>query len=285
MGNIWVTGANGQLGNELRKLAGEDAHWHFTDLPELDICDTEACRAYLDQYHIRTIIHGAAYTAVDRAESDPETVFRINTQATLQLARLAATAGATLVFVSSDYVFDGANDRPYLESDPCRPLSVYGKSKYEAEKGIRESGVSGIILRTAWLYSAYGNNFVKTMLRLSAERESLQVVNDQIGTPTWAADLAGAIRQLLPQLESGRFHGEIFHYTNEGSCSWYDLAAKTIALAGGSCQVQPIPTSAYPTAARRPAYSVLSKAKIRQTFGIEPPHWEASLTHFLKEFL
>lgn len=285
MGNIWVTGANGQLGQELQELASGQDNWYFTDLPELDICNQEACQGFIEAHQIQTIIHCAAYTAVDRAESDPETTFRTNTQASLQLADLARKADAQLIFISTDYVFDGNSPTPYRESDPCTPISVYGRSKREAEIGIQQSGAKGIIIRTAWLYSTYGSNFVKTMLRLSEERSEIQVVNDQLGSPTYAKDLAAAIRHILPQLDKHDFHGEIFHYTNEGCCSWHDLAVLSLQLGKKDCIIRPIPTTAYPTAAHRPAYSLLSKEKIRTVFGVETPDWKASLAKFFEELL
>lgn len=282
MGKIWVTGGNGQLGLQLRAMTTGNKDWLFTDLPEIDICDAAACRAWVTEQRIRTIVHCAAYTAVDRAESEPETVYRVNTQATLQLARIALENQANLVFISTDYVFEGNLDRPCLESDPCAPLSVYGRSKREAETGIQQIGVRGITLRTSWLYSAYGNNFVKTMLRLADERPALQVVSDQIGSPTHAKDLAQAIIDILPQLDTKPFFGEIFHFSNEGTCSWYDLAKATLELAGKTCPIHPITTAQYPTAAARPMHSVLSKEKIRKTFGVKTPQWQESLAELLQ---
>lgn len=284
MGKIWVTGGNGQLGSQLRELTNDNSDWIFTDLPILDICNEQACRKFVVEHNVDTILHCAAYTAVDRAESEPELAFLINTQATLQLAQIAKEANARFIFISTDYVFDGNRQHPYTESDDCAPLSVYGKTKREAETGIQQIGVRGITVRTAWLYSRYGNNFVKTMLRLAEERPQLQVIADQLGSPTYAKDLAQALIGIIPQLENTPFRGEIFHFSNEGTCSWYELAKTTLEFGHKTCPVQPIRTEQYPTAAARPKYSVLSKEKIRNTFQVRVPDWKESLAEFLQTF-
>lgn len=286
MGNIWVTGSRGQLGTELQELAAGEAGWLFTDLPETDICDEAACREFAREHRVSALINCAAYTAVDRAEGpDAELAERINATAAIGLARIAAEQGFPLIQLSTDYVFDGKSGVAYTETDTCRPLSVYGHSKRRAETGIRETGAAGIIIRTAWLHSPHGNNFVKTMLRLGRERSEIQVVSDQIGTPTSARHLAVAIRRILPQLEQGRYHGTVFHYTDEGVCSWYDLACAVMRHAGLSCRVRPIPGKAYAAAAARPHFSVLDKSRIRETFGVETPHWEEGLALTLQQLL
>lgn len=274
--NILVTGANGQLGNEMRMLSAENSRhtYFFTDVQELDICDEQAVRAYVHDNEIDIIVNCAAYTAVDNAEDNSELCDRLNNIAPGYLARAAQERGAAMIQVSTDYVFDGTAHIPYTEEEPTCPNSVYGSTKLAGERNVLEQCERAMVIRTAWLYSVYGNNFVKTMIRLGKERESLGVIFDQIGTPTYANDLARAI---YAAINKGVVRG-IYHFSNEGVCSWYDFTVAIHRLAGiTSCKVQPLHTAEYPSKAARPHYSVLDKAKIKKTFDIEIPHWEESL--------
>lgn len=284
--NILVTGANGQLGREMQRLgAVSPNNYLFTDVAELDITDAAAVRACVTEHRIETIVNCAAYTNVERAEEDEETADRLNRQAVENLARTAAETGALLVHVSTDYVFDGRASEPYTEECPTAPLGAYGRTKRAGEEAVVKAGCRYLILRTAWLYSEYGNNFLKTMLRLTAERESLNVVFDQVGTPTYAGDLALAIFSIL---EGGLDRGNegIYHFSDEGVCSWYDFAVEIARAAGhDKCRIAPCRTAEYPTKAPRPAYSVLDKSKLKRTFGIEIPHWRESMFYCLKRIL
>lgn len=274
--NILVTGANGQLGNEMRVLSAVNlSHtYFFTDVQELDICDEQAVRTYVNENEIDVIVNCAAYTAVDKAEDDPGLCDRLNNIAPGYLARAAQDRGAAMIQVSTDYVFDGTAHIPYTEEDPTCPDSVYGSTKLAGERNVLEHCERAMVIRTAWLYSAYGNNFVKTMLRLGKERETLGVIFDQIGTPTYANDLARAI---YAAINKGVVRG-IYHFSDEGVCSWYDFTVAIHRLAGiTSCKVKPLHTAEYPSKAARPHYSVLDKTKIKNTFDIEIPHWEESL--------
>ncbi len=264
-----VTGSNGQLGHALRRLLGERAV--YADLDELDITDASAVNTFVDKGKFEAIINCAAYTAVDKAESDEALAARINIDGP---ANLAAT-GTPLVHISTDYVFDGTACRPYTEVDRTNPQSVYGRTKLAGERAVLEKASAAVIIRTAWLYSEDGGNFVKTMRRLGAEKPELRVVFDQIGTPTYAGDLAAAIVAVLPSL----YHGvkEVYHFSNEGVCSWYDFACEIMKLSGLNCKVLPIESKDYPTPATRPHYSVLNKAKIKRDFGLTINHWKESL--------
>jgi dTDP-4-dehydrorhamnose reductase len=253
------------------------------DMPELDITDTLAVAAVCREKSIGAIVNCAAYTAVDKAESDRDAAFRVNRDGAAVLASVAKATGALLLHVSTDYVFDGSSNCPYREDDPAFPCGVYGQSKWEGEEAIRSIGCSHLIIRTSWLYSATGQNFVKTMLRLGRERQSLGVVFDQAGTPTWAADLAGAIVSVLDRCDSARQYADTFHYSNEGVCSWYDVAMEVMVAAGLPCRVLPIESHEYPTPVKRPPYSVLNKRKIKEVWGLEIPHWRESLLEMLQE--
>ena len=272
---ILVTGANGQLGTELQKLLPNAL---FADVDILDITNLEAVKKFVADNQVDTIINCAAYTAVDKAEDDAELAQKINEEAPRNLA----LSGAKIVHISTDYVFAGTNYKPYLPEDETNPVSVYGRTKRAGELAVLENTQKAIVIRTAWLYSAHGNNFVNTMRRLGAEKESLNVVADQIGSPTFAGDLAQAIVTILPQMNET--NKGIYHYTNEGVCSWYDFATEIMKLSGFSCKVNPIPSSAYPTKATRPFYSVLNKEKIKNVFNIEISHWKESLVKCLKQF-
>ncbi|MBP6065227.1 dTDP-4-dehydrorhamnose reductase [Bacteroides sp.] len=280
--NILITGANGQLGNEMRVLSQENtAHtYFFTDVQELDICDEESVMTYVAQKQIDVIVNCAAYTAVDRAEDDVELCNKLNNLAPGYLARAAQSRGAAMIQVSTDYVFDGTAHTPYTEQEVTCPNSIYGTTKLAGEQNVMEHCDKAIVIRTAWLYSIYGNNFVKTMIRLGRERETLGVIFDQVGTPTYANDLARTIYAIINNgIERG-----IYHFSNEGACSWYDFTVAIHRLAGiTSCKVKPIHTADYPTKAARPHYSVLDKTKIKNTFHIEIPHWETSLKRCISQ--
>ena len=279
MKTILVTGANGQLGNSVRRLAVGYPQYAFvfTDVDTLDICDAQAVNAFVKEKQVDYIINCAAYTAVDKAEDDEALCLRINRDAVRNLGEAARAAGARVIHVSTDYVFDGTNHLPYVETDNTCPASVYGRTKLAGEQALQEVCPDAVIIRTAWLYSEFGNNFVKTMLRLGNEREQLSVVFDQVGSPTYAGDLAAAILNVLEQAETGAFVPGIYHFSNEGVCSWYDFTVKILEVAGIECRIRPIETKDYPTKAVRPPYSVLNKKKIKETYGIIIPHWEESL--------
>lgn len=273
---MWlVTGANGQLGCELRRLIPNAV---FADSKMLDITGTTDVMNFVREKNIDLIINCAAYTAVDKAESEPDIARRVNVDGVRNLA----LTGVPLIHISTDYVFDGKGHRPYSPSDKTNPVSVYGQTKLQGENVIMGITKTAVIIRTAWLYSAYGNNFVKTMLRLGAERDELNVVTDQIGTPTWAADLAAAIVKVAGALKPGT--RAIYHYSNAGACSWYDFAHSIMELSGLKCKVNPINTAQYPTPAKRPHYSVLDKGDIVRDFGVSVPHWRDSLKKALDEF-
>ncbi|WP_274957438.1 dTDP-4-dehydrorhamnose reductase [Millionella massiliensis] len=294
MKKIVVTGANGQLGNELRAIDRSGTYatryrFVFTDVAELDITDRAAVGAFMEEQRPDWIINAAAYTAVDRAESDADRAELLNAGAVANLVTGAGAVGAGFVQVSTDYVFDGRmpeDRRPWSETDPTGPRSVYGATKLRGEQAALAYGRS-FVVRTAWLYSTYGNNFVKTMLRLGAERSELGVVADQWGTPTYAADLAAALMRMvarvdeLPAEEAAPLFG-LYHYTDDGVATWYDLASETMRLGGRACTVRPITTAEYPTPAERPAWSVLSKAKIKAAFGVEVPDWRESLARCIE---
>ena len=276
MKNILITGANGQLGNEMRVVSAEQEQltYHFTDVAELDICDIEAIERYVVDHAIDCIVNCAAYTNVNKAEEDTELCDKLNHLAPANLARVAAKHQIGLIHVSTDYVFNGEHYVPYKEDEPTCPNSVYGATKLAGEQAILSIHPEAVVIRTAWLYSTFGNNFVKTMLRLGSEREVLGVVFDQIGTPTYARDLARTIQHIMVK---GIVPG-IYHYSNEGVCSWYDFTKMIFALGGiTTCQLKPLHTDEYPTPAARPHYSVLDKTKIKQTYGIDVPYWVDSL--------
>ena len=281
---ILVTGANGQLGMSLRKMAdqvGHDASWLFTDVEELDITDAAAIRAMVAANQIDTIINCAAYTNVDAAEDNEALAEKLNAQAVENLALAMKEAGGLLVHISTDYVFGGEpHNTPCREDLPACPTGAYGRTKLHGEQAILRSGVRHLIIRTSWLYSEYGKNFVKTMLRLTQERPSLKVVFDQVGTPTYAGDLAEAIVKMLER--AGQASG-VFHYSNEGVCSWYDFAKAIAAYAGHTdCDIQPCHSDEFPSKVVRPAYSVLDKTLVKKTFGLSVPYWTDSLKKCLR---
>jgi len=280
--NILVTGGNGQLGSEIRELSKDSKDtFFFTDVTELDISNKEAIEAFIKANQIDTIINCAAYTAVDKAEKDKELANKVNHLAVKYLAEVSKANEVALVHVSTDYVFDGKNYRPYLESDPTNPSGVYGQTKLDGEKAMMAiNPKNSLIIRTAWVYSSFGANFVKTMLKLGRERNQLTVIYDQVGSPTYARDLAGAILDIVPQLQSDSV--EIYNYSNEGVLSWYDFAKEIMKMAKIECTILPIETKDYPTPASRPHYSLLNKAKIKAEFNITIPYWKDSLDSCLK---
>jgi len=276
MDTILITGSHGQLGNEMQQAAAGFPAFRFlyTDVEDLDICDKKALDAFVKTNQVNIIVNCAAYTAVDKAEDDEALCYKINTDAVRNIGEIANENGIKVVHISTDYVFDGTNHIPYTEDQPVCPSSVYGKSKLAGEQALLESCKQTVIIRTAWLYSSFGNNFVKTMMKLGAERDSLNVIFDQIGTPTYAADLANSILQVLSH---NPFVPGIYHFSDEGVCSWYDFTKSIHRIAGIQCDVHPIETKDYPVRTPRPHYSVLNKAKIKSTYGLVIPHWEESL--------
>lgn len=284
--NILVTGANGQLGSELRSLAPQhpEHHFSFTDVADLDITDAAAVSRQVQEAQIQCIINCAAYTQVDKAEDDEATADIVNHRAVANLAQAAAAADALLVHISTDYVFGGRGNTPYTEDEAPEPLGAYGRTKLSGEQAVRDAGCRHIILRTAWLYSTYGANFVKTMRRLMSEREELKVVFDQVGSPTYAADLAAAILHILAAPLPPERLGT-YHFTNEGVCSWYDFALAIQQLSGlqGSCRVLPCRSWEFPAKVQRPAFSVLDKAAVRSAFGLSIPHWRDALARCIAE--
>lgn len=277
---ILVTGSNGQLGTELKYLLPDAV---FADVDQLDITDEKAVNDFVKQHDIETIINCAAYTAVDKAEDEEDRAYQINAVGPANLAK----TGCQLVHVSTDYVFNGRGYRPYTPRDETDPVSAYGRTKLQGEKEVLRYSQKAVIIRTAWLYSSHGNNFVLTMRRLGASKSEINVINDQIGSPTFAGDLADAIVQILSEMKDGKCWEEksgIYHFTDEGVCSWYDFAHEIMELSGYSCSVNPIPTSEYPTKAARPHYSVLDKKSIRETFNVNTPYWRESLKKCLNQF-
>lgn len=275
--NILITGSNGQLGSEIRQLSEKSNHrFFFTDVAELDITDKSAIERFISENQIDIIINCAAYTNVDKAEDDFEMADKINHLAVKNLADLCAQRKLFLVHISTDYVFDGTKNFPYVETDSTAPLGVYGHTKLKGEKAVICSECEHLIIRTSWLYSSFGNNFVKTMRRLTAEKESLKVVFDQVGTPTYAGDLAKAILEII-ETEKYQDNIGIYHFSNEGVCSWYDFAIEIRNLFGNDCDIQPCHSSEFPSKVTRPNFSVLDKTKIKETFGIKIPYWKDSL--------
>jgi len=279
---VLVTGAKGQLGSELKYLSGGHAYdFVFIDQEELDLTKLHDIIPYLLKVDPDFIINCAAYTAVDKAEDEPDLAQMINADAPKEIARYCKENGKRLIHVSTDYVFNGDFSHPIDETATPDPQSVYGSTKLEGEKAISDELDNAYIIRTAWVYSSFGNNFVKTMLRLGSEKEELDVVSDQIGSPTYARDLAGAILQLIEAIENGSDHPDIYHYSNEGICSWYEFASEIMKIANVNCKINPIKSSDFPTKAKRPAYSVLDKNNITKKMGVEVPYWKLSLKNCL----
>jgi dTDP-4-dehydrorhamnose reductase len=278
---VLITGSNGQLGSEIKELAikYKKIDFIFKDLPELDICNFEALQAFILDNNINAVINCAAYTAVDKAEEDAEIAEQVNSKGVINLVNALQTVNGKLIHISTDYVFDGDHFLPYKETDPVNPIGVYGETKRAGELAVINSDMDSIVIRTSWLYSSYGNNFVKTMLRLGNEKENLGVIFDQVGTPTFARDLAKTCLDILCVDSSVDIskNGNLYHYSNEGVASWYDFAISIMELGGENCKVNPIQTKDYPALAKRPQYSVLNKSEIKIDFKIEIPYWRDSL--------
>ncbi len=279
---VLVTGANGQLGQAIQSIVERypDIEFEFCDSEKLDITDYDNVNAVFNEFIPNYCINTAAYTAVDKAESEPDKAYSINVLGAQNLAKICKMNNTVLLHVSTDFVFDGTKKTPYTELDEPNPSGVYGQTKLDGEEAIKELWEKHFIIRTSWVYSQFGNNFMKTMLRLGTEREELSVVNDQIGTPTNAVDLAEVLIKIIDschaELVSASNYG-IYNFSNEGQCSWYDFAQKIFEINNITIDLHPIPTKDYPTPAQRPAYSVLDKSKIKSVFGIEIDSWESSL--------
>lgn len=282
--NVLVTGGAGQLGSELERQTNKlnsALRFIYTDAAELDITDKAQVEQMVEDLDVQYIINCAAYTAVDKAESDKEIAFLINTKGVQNLTEVAKEHGCKFIHVSTDYVFDGTATQPYKETDATNPLSVYGITKLQAEEAILQSGAEAVILRTSWLFSEYNVNFVKTMLRLMNERDEISVVADQQGTPTYAADLAEMILVILDEAEKEVWKSGIYHFSNSGATTWFGFASKIKELAGLECKINPVTTAEYPTAAARPAYSIFDKTKIEEAFHVTIPSWENALERCL----
>ena len=276
---VLVTGSKGQLGSEIRNIANnyKQLDFYFTDRDTLNVCDFFDVKKFVESNKIEAIINCAAYTQVDQAGNDRENAFKINSSAISNLVQVSEEQNIKLIHISTDYVFDGTNHIPYKENDVTSTIGVYGMSKLEGENFLVNSNANGIVIRTSWLYSQFGANFVKTMMRLGRERDSLGVISDQIGSPTNARDLAVSCLEILSKNTKLNTNGHIYHFSNEGVASWFDFAKAIMEFADISCQVTPIETKDYPTPAKRPHYSVLNKSKIKEDFKIEIPYWRDSL--------
>lgn len=286
MENILITGAKGQLGSELKVLSQKNPsyNYYFTDIEELDITSAEAIENFVTANNITKIINCAAYNDVNGAESNFDEAVRLNVTAVASLAECAARHDIYLIHFSSDYVFNGKKKSPYHESDRAFPISAYGKTKLAGEIAIKKSGAKSIIIRTAWLYSQFGHNFVKKMIQIGLDEYDADVVADCFGSPTSAKELAEAVFHIIPQLDATPRYGEVFHYSSEGVCSWAEFAEKIMKLKQLDCTINPLLSEAYPAAAKRPAYSVLDKTLIKTVFGVKTYHWEKSLSKVIKFF-
>ncbi|PHQ65689.1 MAG: dTDP-4-dehydrorhamnose reductase [Sulfurimonas sp.] len=282
MSKVLVTGSNGQLGSELRELSSRYKYdFFFTDRNTLDITNKQSIIDFVYKYKIDIIINCAAYTAVDKAETEKDLADAINHQAVKHLAQISKDKNIKLIHISTDYVYDGKNHKPFIETDDTSPNSVYGATKLGGETAMQKiNPKNSIIIRTSWVYSSFGANFVKTMLRLGNEKDELGVIFDQVGTPTYAKDLATTILEILPKIKNSNV--EVYHYSNEGVLSWYDFAKEIMEMAKLDCNINPIETKDYPTPASRPHYSLLNKSKIKETFDIKIPFWKDSLDACLK---
>ena len=279
--NILITGSNGQLGSEIKDLVTnyKNFNFFFMDLPELNICKSEELNTFIVDQNINTVINCAAYTAVDKAEKDEHTAQKVNSEGVLNLVNALKKVNGKLIHISTDYVFDGNHSQPYKESDPVSPVGVYGETKRAGELAVLNSSIDALVIRTSWMYSVYGNNFLKTMLKLGHDKDELGVIFDQVGTPTNASDLAKTCLDILAYSKEANINskGNLYHYSNEGVSSWYDFASAIMELGSLDCKVRPIETKDYPTPAKRPHFSVLNKTKIKKDFNIEIPYWRDSL--------
>lgn len=283
MKTILVTGANGQLGNEMRRLGELSSNnYLFTDIEELDVTNADAVQRFISENGVKVVVNCVAYTNVDKAESDEETAYKVNATAVENIARAVKSVDGTLFHISTDYVFGTDGNTPRTEDMPLAPLGAYGRTKLAGEEAVKRVGCKAVVIRTAWLYSEFGHNFVKTMLRLTAEKESIKVVFDQVGSPTYAGDLALTIFSII---EGDVYKGNegVYHFSDEGVCSWYDFAVEIARLAGHkNCRIEPCHSNEFPSPVTRPPYSVLDKSKIKTTFGVDIPHWRESLIYCLK---
>lgn len=277
-----ITGSNGQLGSELKEILKNhcDKKCYFLDRDSLPLDQPERIADILSSYEADYFIHGAAYTAVDKAESEQDLAEKVNHHSTAAIAKYCADNRIKLIAISTDYVFDGNSSTALKEDAQVDPINVYGLTKLKGENAILENDPNGIIIRTSWVYSSYGNNFVKTMIRLMSEREEISVIDDQIGSPTYAHDLAKAIVDII---NSGKWVPGIYHFSNEGEISWFDFASAIKELRGLSCKINAIPTTSYPTPAKRPAFSLLDKGKIKDVYGLDVPYWKNSLEGMLEK--
>ncbi len=280
--NILVTGANGQLGSEIKAIDQKQNHYFFTNVSELDITDHLSIASFVKKYHIKIIVNCAAYTNVDKAQDEPEQADAINHKAVKAMAQVCAQHNVFLIHISTDYVFDGSGNIPYKETDETKPLGVYGQTKLDGEKAVEHSGIDYLIIRTSWLYSRFRHNFVKTIWRLSSEKEQLKVVFDQVGTPTNAADLA---RFIVDIIDNDKYKDKkgLYHFSNEGVCSWYDFAWEIVRQSQHQCKVNPCFSDEYPTKVVRPSFSVLDKTKLKSDFNYKIPYWKDSLQDFIKK--
>lgn len=282
---VLVTGSKGQLGSEIRELNNKykNIECLFRDLPELDISDTDSLNLFIKDKNINAVINCAAYTAVDNAEENIEMAERVNSTGVFNLVEALSKVNGKLIHISTDYVFDGKNSEPYRESDKVSPIGVYGETKRTGELFVINSKIDSIVIRTSWLYSSFGNNFVKTMLRLGSEKDSLNVICDQIGTPTYARDLAKTCLDILSTSDPLTKNGKVYHYSNEGVTTWYDFAIAIMELGSLNCKVRPIETKDFPSSAKRPHFSVLNKSRIKTDFKVIIPYWRNSLKHCIEK--
>ena len=281
--NILVTGSNGQLGSEIKELSSNyEYNFFFTNKDSLDITNEQSIKSFIENNNVNVIINCSAYTAVDKAETEQISADKVNRKAVKKLAKISKEKDIKFIHISTDYVFDGTNNRPYCEEYKTKPNSVYGQTKLDGElEMIKINPYNSIIIRTSWVYSAFGNNFVKTMIKLGKEKDELGVIFDQIGTPTSATDLAKTILDILPKINNKKV--EIYNYSNEGVLSWYDFAKEIMKMTKIDCRINPIETFQYPTPASRPHYSLLNKSKIKKDFNIDIPYWKDSLDRCLKK--
>jgi len=284
--NILVTGANGQLGSEIKEIAKnyKTLNFFFTDLSQLDITNFDFLENFVIINSINSVINCAAYTSVDKAEEEPDIARKVNFEGVRNIIKVLEKINGKLIHISTDYVFDGNKNKPYKESDATNPNTVYGKTKLEGEKIVLNSDIDTLIIRTSWLYSTYGNNFLKTIMKLAIKNKSIKVVSDELGSPTYAADLAKVCLDIFKSESTISKKGKLYHFSNGGVTSWYNFAKAIISFSKINCEVYPVKSINYPSIARRPSYSVLSKENINSHFGIIIPKWEDSLKACIKQF-